>query len=163
MRRPRRWIFGPILLVAAGALTTPALGVHARAASTPAKTPLAGDADAGRLGRAASAVGCRGAALRGSFTEAPGSLAMGAVEYTLRLRNTSSQPCTVAGRPSLQLLDGGGKPLPTDEKPWQPSRAASAAFTPRVGVEQQRDHLSSTIPTAGATTLKRSSAESVGL
>ncbi len=51
---------------------------------------------------------------------------MGKVEYTLRLRNTSSQTCTVAGRPSLQLLDRSGKPLPTYVTPWEPPRTASA-------------------------------------
>ena len=50
---------------------------------------------------------------------------MGKAEYKLRLRNTSSQACTLAGRPSLLLLDSSGAPLPTDVKPWQPSRAAA--------------------------------------
>jgi hypothetical protein len=51
---------------------------------------------------------------------------MGHAEYSLWLTNSSSQTCTVAGRPSLQLLDRGGKPLPTDATPWQPARTASA-------------------------------------
>ncbi len=51
---------------------------------------------------------------------------MGHVEYTLRLRNASSQACTVAGLPSLILLGSGGKPLPSSVKPWEPSRATSA-------------------------------------
>jgi hypothetical protein len=126
MQRLLRWILGGVLVVVAGAVTAPGLGVRAREPSTPAKTLLAGPVSAGGLGRVASAVGCRGTLLRGSFTEVPGSRAMGEVEYTLRLRNTSSQACTVAGRPSLLLLDSSGRPLPTDVKPWEPSRAASA-------------------------------------
>lgn len=72
-----------------------------------------------------AAIGCRGTALRGSFAEVLGSRAMGAAEFTLRLRNTSAHPCTLVGRPRLLLLDGGGQPLPTDVGPWRPSRAAS--------------------------------------
>jgi LSD1 subclass zinc finger protein len=64
--------------------------------------------------------------MSGSFTQLPGSTAMGHAEYSLWLTNSSSQTCTVAGRPSLQLLDRGGKPLPTDATPWQPARTASA-------------------------------------
>jgi len=126
MQRLFRWIVGGVLVVVAGAVTAPALGVRARETSTLAKTPLTGPGGARRFGRVASAVGCRGTALRGSFTEVLGSRATGHVEYTLRLRNASSQSCTVAGRPSLLLLGSGGKPLPSNVKPWEPSRAASA-------------------------------------
>jgi|GEM_PF-1485778 len=73
-----------------------------------------------------AAGGCRGSALSGSFTHVPGSDAMGHAEYSLWLTNGSSQTCTVAGRPSLQLLGRGGKPLPTDASPWHPWRTASA-------------------------------------
>jgi len=77
-------------------------------------------------GRAAPAAGCQGVALRGSFTEVLGSRATGHVEYTLRLKNITSRACTVAGRPSLQLLGQSGQPLPTDVMPLEPPRVASA-------------------------------------
>ena len=77
-------------------------------------------------GSASSAAGCVSTALRGSFTEVPGSRGTGHVQYTLRLRNTSSRACTMAGRPSLRLLDRGGQPLPTAVTAWGPSRAARA-------------------------------------
>jgi hypothetical protein len=51
---------------------------------------------------------------------------MGHVEYTLRLKNITSRACTVAGRPSLQLLGQSGQPLPTDVTPLEPPRVASA-------------------------------------
>ncbi len=47
---------------------------------------------------------------------------MGQVQYALRLRNASSRACTVAGRPSLQLLDRSGQPLPTAVTAAEPSR-----------------------------------------
>ncbi|MGD0453712.1 MAG: DUF4232 domain-containing protein [Solirubrobacteraceae bacterium] len=116
MSRPRvrRTVTGALVLVAwlAGA------SLSASAAGEPSS--------AHSLGRAAAAVGCPGTALKGSFTEVPGSRGMGEAEYRLRLANTSSQACTLAGRPSLLLLDGSGDPLPTDVKPWQPSPAAGA-------------------------------------
>jgi len=126
MQRLLRWILVGVLAVMAGAVTAPALGVSAREVSALAKTPLTGPASARTLGRVASAVGCRGIALRGSFTEVLGSRATGHVEYTLRLKNVSSQVCTVAGRPSLQLLGQSGQLLPTDVIPLEPPRVASA-------------------------------------
>jgi hypothetical protein len=50
---------------------------------------------------------------------------MGHVEFTLRLTNGSSGTCTVAARPSLQLIGRGGEPLPTHVSPWPPEAAAS--------------------------------------
>ncbi len=52
--------------------------------------PLAAHAD----GRTAPLLGCRGTALSGSFTQFPGSHAMGHVAYSLRLTNSSSESCT---------------------------------------------------------------------
>ncbi|MGP8066211.1 MAG: DUF4232 domain-containing protein [Acidimicrobiales bacterium] len=76
--------------------------------------------------RSVPVVGCQSAVLSGTFYQVEGSSAMGHVEYSLRLTNSSSQTCTMAGLPSLQLLDKGGKPLPTDVTPWQPRPAATA-------------------------------------
>lgn len=39
--------------------------------------------------------------------------AMGHVGQEVHLQNTSSSPCTLSGYPSLQLVDGAGKPLAT--------------------------------------------------
>jgi len=77
-------------------------------------------------GRADTAAPCRASALRGSFTHVPGSDGMGHAEYLLWLTNSSSQTCTEAGRPGLQILGQGGRPLPTHATAWQPGQSASA-------------------------------------
>ena len=84
--------------------------------------------------RSVPVVGCQSTVLSGTFMEVEGSRAMGHVRYSLRLTNSSSQSCTVAGLPSLQLLGKDGRPLPTDVTPWQPNRAATAAITLGPGV-----------------------------
>ncbi len=48
---------------------------------------------------------------------------MGQAQYALRLRNASSRACTVAVRPSLQLLGHSGQPLPTAVTAAEPSWA----------------------------------------
>lgn len=98
------------------------------ASATAVSVPVAAHADR----RAVPLLGCLGTALSGTFTEVPGSHAMGHVEYTLQLTNGSSESCTVQGRPRLQLLDRSGKPLPTDVTPRQPGQVASVvALRPR--------------------------------
>ncbi len=100
-------------------------------------------------GRADAAGGCRGSALSGGFTHVPGSDAMGHAQYSLWLTNNSSQTCTVAGRPSLQLLDQAGKPLPTHATPWQPSRAASVVTLSPGGSAEATALVAIDIPGAG--------------
>jgi hypothetical protein len=100
-------------------------------------------------GRADTAVRCPGSALSGGFTHVPGSDAIGHAQYSLWLTNSSSQTCTVAGRPSLQLLDRGGKPLPTDATPWQPARAASAVTLSPGGSAEATALVAVDIPGAG--------------
>jgi Domain of unknown function (DUF4232) len=77
-------------------------------------------------GQAAPVAGCLGTALRGSLTEVAGSGATGSVQYTLRLKNISSQACTVSGKPSLQLLSHNAQPLPTTVTDVVPPRVAVA-------------------------------------
>lgn len=80
----------------------------------------------GETGRATPSVtACPGDALRGVFAQVAGSWGMGHVEFTLRLTNRSTGTCTVAARPSLQLIGRGGEPLPTHVAPWPPGAAAS--------------------------------------
>ncbi|MGD0715452.1 MAG: DUF4232 domain-containing protein [Gaiellaceae bacterium] len=97
-------------------------------------------------GRADAAGGCRGSALSGGFTHVPGSDAMGHAQYSLWLTNNSSQTCTVAGRPRLQLLDRDGKPLPTNATP---SRAASAVTLSPGGSAEATALVAIDIPGAG--------------
>ena len=83
-------------------------------------------------GATPSITGCRGDALRGVFAQVAGSEGMGHVEFTLRLTNISNGTCTVAARPSLQLIGRAGERLPTHVSPWQPGTAASpVALRPR--------------------------------
>jgi hypothetical protein len=49
---------------------------------------------------------------------------MGHFEFTLRLTNRSARTCTVAARPSLQLIGRGGQPLPTQVALWPPGGPA---------------------------------------
>lgn len=78
-------------------------------------------------GRAVHSVtSCRGEALRGVFTQIPGSWGMGHVEFTLRLTNRSTGTCTVPARPGLELIGRSGERLPTHVGPWPPGADAPA-------------------------------------
>jgi Protein of unknown function (DUF4232) len=67
---------------------------------------------------------CTADALSGTFAVVPGSPAAGSISYRLKLVNTSDEPCTVTGIPSLQLLDEQGGTLPTNVSPAHPGEAA---------------------------------------
>jgi hypothetical protein len=71
---------------------------------------------------AASAAGavappCATGSLTGTFTVVPGSAGAGSIVYALRLRNRSASACFVSGQVGLELLGGGGRPLPTHARP----------------------------------------------
>jgi len=68
----------------------------------------------------ATANACTGSDLTGTFAVLPGSAAAGNIVYTLRVTNAAQSPCSVSGLPQLQLLDSGGKELPTKTTPEQP-------------------------------------------
>ena len=63
----------------------------------------------------ASSAVCTVSDLKGSFDVQVGSAGAGNIVYTLRLTNTSSSSCSVAGVPQVQLLDASGAKLPTTQ------------------------------------------------
>jgi hypothetical protein len=94
---------------------------------------------------APSAAPCTADALSGTFAVIPGSPGAGQISYRLKLVNGSSEPCTLEGIPSLQLLDEQGGTLPTNVSPARPgeagkkvvvspsgSAAADARFSPDI-------------------------------
>jgi hypothetical protein len=62
---------------------------------------------------AATAPPCAAARLIGIFAAVPGSAGAGNIVYALRLKNTSSEPCTLTGIPDVTLVGRYGKKLPT--------------------------------------------------
>jgi uncharacterized protein DUF4232 len=64
-------------------------------------------------GPASSAKPCTGGQLAGTFALVPGSAGAGQIVYALRLKNTSSSPCSLRGIPTGTLLAATGAALPT--------------------------------------------------
>jgi len=56
---------------------------------------------------------CDASDLTGTFSVLAGSAGAGNIVYTLRLTNASQDSCFLSGTPQVQLLDAGGKDLPT--------------------------------------------------
>lgn len=90
---------------------------------------------AGCGGRRAHLVtgGCRGSALRASFSLIPGSPGAGNVVYALRLQNRSGTRCVVARVRKAQLYGRRGGRLPTRVVPAVPG----ATTAPRVVLAPQ--------------------------
>lgn len=74
---------------------------------------------------AAATGACASADLSGTFTEVPGTHAIGSVRYALTLTNTGTRACVLSGRPSLQLLGKDGARVPTHAAP----AGSAASFT----------------------------------
>jgi hypothetical protein len=68
---------------------------------------------------------CAGGQLAGRFAVVPGSGAAGSISYTLRLKNTSTVPCTVTGLPLGRLLGRRRVQLPTHVRAAHPGALTS--------------------------------------
>ena len=60
---------------------------------------------------------CQGIDLSATFSVIPNSAGAGQIAYTLVVKNTSANPCSVQGFPKGTLLGATGTALPTDVKP----------------------------------------------
>ena len=72
---------------------------------------------------------CTAARLSGVFTVVPGSAGAGNIVYALRLKNTSSAPCTLTGIPGVVLLARRGTKLPTRPFPAHPGALTAVLVT----------------------------------
>jgi len=86
--------------------------------------PVQTTTPAGPPGAASSA--CTSDDLGGSFAAVRGSAGAGQITYALRLTNTSSSQCYVAGIRGLQLLDAQGGALPTSVSSAHPGQETAA-------------------------------------
>lgn len=90
-------------------------------------------------GSAGAAAACTGDALAGRFAVVAGSAGAGNIVYSLRLTNTSAEPCFVSGLPAVTLLGADGTPLPTSVTAAQPGQAAAAKIVLQVGGTAKAD------------------------
>lgn len=112
---------GPALACLAGALVLDACGsgsagtsTSTTGANTTTTTVASTSTTASPPTSGATGSPCRAADLSVAYDPAHSSGgAAGSVGLTYRITNTSSQGCTMFGYPGLQLLDAGGRPLPT--------------------------------------------------
>jgi len=87
----------------------------------------------------AGAAACTGDALAGRFGVVAGSAGAGNIVYSLRLTNTSAEPCFVSGLPAVTLLGADGTPLPTSVTAAQPGQASAAKIVLLVGGTAKAD------------------------
>ena len=164
---------GTGLVFAAVALTAAGCGLSGTKTVTVTQTQtVATTKTVTKPGPGSSAKPCTGAQLAGTFTLVPGSAGAGQIVYALRLKNTSSTPCTLRGTPSGTLLGSTGAALPTHVRAGgagrtrrvvlQPgaSAIAQARFSPTVagpgdsqsGTCQPTAHTLQVTPTGGGVT-----------
>ncbi len=86
-----------------------------------------------------SATTCTGDAMTGSFTVIRGSAGAGQISYRLRVKNAAPVACFVSGLPNVQLLDQGGRDLPTNVQPAQPGAATAARIVLQPGTSASAD------------------------
>jgi len=67
-------------------------------------------------GSVAKAKPCQGTDLAGTFVVIPNSAGAGQIAYTLVVKNSSPEPCSVQGIPKGTLLGANGTELPTNVK-----------------------------------------------
>jgi hypothetical protein len=88
---------------------------------------------------APTAAACAADAMSGTFAVIPGSPGAGQIGYRLRVTNASPLACFVSGLPNVQLLDQGGRDLPTNVSPAQPGRASAARIVLQPGASAAAD------------------------
>ena len=88
---------------------------------------------------APSATACTGDAMTGSFAEIPGSPGAGQISYRLRVTNAAPVACFVSGLPNVQLLDQGGRDVPTNVQAAQPGQATAARIVLQPGASASAD------------------------
>jgi hypothetical protein len=104
---------GTGLVVTAVALTAAGCGLGSTKTVTVSTTRTVTTTKTVTTTPAAAARPCTGASLTGTFRLVPGSAGAGQIAYSLTVKNSSHEPCSIHGLPQATLLSASGSPLPT--------------------------------------------------
>ncbi len=86
-----------------------------------------------------AATACTSDAMKGIFEVIVGSAGAGQISYRLHVTNAAPVTCFVSGLPNVQLLDHGGRDLPTNVSPAQPGQATAAHIVLQPGASASAD------------------------